>query len=63
MPDALSNNAFVPKVGIARLPSPSYPPARKRQSGFAALSRLADTLGWSDERGRSAGLFQKALVF
>jgi len=52
MPDALSNNAFVPKVGIARLPSPSYPTGPESDNPVSqALSRLANTLGWSDERG------------
>lgn len=58
MPEnSIPNPAFVPNVGIARLPSPSYPTADQTASNgrdnavSQALSRLADSLGWSDERG------------
>ncbi len=52
MADALSNHTFTPTVGIAQLPSASYPTGTESDNPVAqALSRLADTLGWSDERG------------
>ena len=52
----------MPKVGIARLPSCSYPSLEDRRKDQAekrhaensvsqALRRLADTMDWSDERG------------
>lgn len=48
----LSHPVFTPKVGIARLPSCSYPSAEQRENPVSqALSRLADTMDWSDERG------------
>src|ERR1035438_9449916 len=47
---------FNPKVGIARLPSCSYPSLEDETNQTAnpiaqALRRLADTLEWSDDRG------------
>src|ERR1700729_751539 len=63
MPEnSIPNPAFVPNVGIARLPSPSYPTADQTASNgrdnavSQALSRLADSLGWSDERGPFGGV-------
>jgi uncharacterized protein (DUF362 family) len=44
---------LIPKVGIARLPSCSYPRPEDNQTSNSitqALRRLADTLEWSDER-------------
>ena len=51
MANPLSNHTFEPRVGIAQLPSPSYPTGAESDNPVAkALTRLADTLGWSDER-------------
>jgi uncharacterized protein (DUF362 family) len=51
MTEILSNHAFVPKVGIAQLPSANYPSTAESDNPVShALGRLADTLGWSDER-------------
>ncbi len=55
----LSEHIFTPRVGIARLPSCSYPSlddAKEEQSEnpiSQALRRLAETMGWSnnDDRG------------
>lgn len=53
----LSHHVFTSKVGIARLPSCSYPPLQQTEKEQAenpvsqALRRLADAMGWSDERG------------
>jgi len=53
----LSHHVFTPKVGIARLPSCSYPASDQAEKDQAenpvsqALRRLADTMDWSDERG------------
>ncbi len=55
----LSHHVFTPKVGIARLPSCSYPPLQPTEKAQAdnpvsqALGRLADAMGWSnsDESG------------
>jgi uncharacterized protein (DUF362 family) len=54
--NSLSSAAFVPDVGIARLPSASYPAFDQTANGngapvFQALGRLADSLGWSDDSG------------
>jgi uncharacterized protein (DUF362 family) len=54
--NSLSNPAFIPDVGIARLPSAAYPPFAQpaNESGgpvSQALSRLADSLGWANDRG------------
>ena len=51
-----SSAAFIPDVGIARLPSASYPVFDQAANGndnpvSQALARLADSLGWSDESG------------
>src|ERR1017187_4991615 len=52
-----ASDAFVPKVGIARLPAPSYPKVNDAAAGeidnpvSQALSRLAASLGWSSESG------------
>ncbi len=47
-----SNHTFVSKVGIARLPSPTYPQGVESDNPVSqALSRLADAMGWSDETG------------
>src|SRR2546423_499151 len=52
MPDSLSQHTFDPRVGIARLPSASYPSGPESENEVSrALSRLADNLGWSDEGG------------
>jgi uncharacterized protein (DUF362 family) len=62
MPEnSTSNPAFVPNVGIARLPSSSYPDfsrsTKDQTAGKAdnpvsqALGRLASALGWADESG------------
>src|SRR5258706_11902974 len=52
MPDSLWKHAFEPRVGIAQLPSASYPNGPESENEVSkALRRLADTLGWSDERG------------
>jgi len=51
MASTLSNHTFEPRVGIAQLPSPSYPTGAESDNLVAkALTRLADTLGWSDGR-------------
>jgi len=50
--NSLSNHAFSPTVGIARLPACSYPPAHESDDPVSqALVRLADGLGWSNENG------------
>jgi uncharacterized protein (DUF362 family) len=51
-----ASDAFVPKVGIARLPAPSYPNVNAAAAEIdnpvsQALRRLADSLGWSSESG------------
>ena len=50
-----AKHAFVPKVGIARLPSPSYPNLKDGDLAAnpvsEALDRLADSLGWANESG------------
>ena len=56
MPEnSLANRTFIPKVGIARLSSPSYPAAEKAANGddavSRALGRLAHSLGWADDSG------------
>lgn len=58
MPEnSITNPAFVPNVGIARLPSASYPAIDQTTSKGSdntisqALGRLADSLGWANERG------------
>src|SRR5208283_3931408 len=62
----LSDRIFSPKVGIARLPSCSYPslqPATKddakkdqaENSVSQALRRLADTMGWSSDNDDGRG--------
>ncbi|MGA3091071.1 MAG: DUF362 domain-containing protein [Terriglobales bacterium] len=57
--NARSEQAFSPKVGVARLPSCSYPspePAEAQPSGTAvsqALRRLAGTMDWSEAKDRS----------
>ena len=52
MAETLSNLAFAPTVGIAQLPSATYPEGSESDNPVSqALGRLADTLGWSDERG------------
>jgi uncharacterized protein (DUF362 family) len=49
---SLSNHAFASTVGIARLPSCSYPAAGESGDPISrALGRLADGLSWSDENG------------
>jgi len=53
----LSHCVFTSKVGIARLPSCSYPSRGQTNEEQAenpisqALSRLADSMDWSDQRG------------
>jgi uncharacterized protein (DUF362 family) len=60
MADTLSNHTFAPKVGIAQLPSPSYPDGPESDNPVSqALSRLADTLGWSNERGPFGNVIPK----
>ncbi len=48
-----SIHAFTPAVGIARVPSCAYPSVEQAgaNSVSEALGRLADSLGWSNERG------------
>src|SRR5258708_3397866 len=51
MSETLTNHTFASNVGIAQLPSPTYPTGAESDNLVArALRRLADTLGWSDER-------------
>lgn len=51
MTETLSNHTFTSRVAIAQLPSASYPTGPKSDNPISqALRRLADTLGWSDER-------------
>ncbi len=50
--NSLANSAFSSVVGIARLPSCSYPaPDEKENAVSQALGRLAAGLGWSNENG------------
>ena len=60
--NSLTHYGFKPKVGIARLPSCSYPSPEQTEKKlseegpaenqvYQALRRLADTMEWSDERG------------
>lgn len=50
--NSLANFAFSSSVGIARLPSTSYPAADEKDNAVSqALGRLADGLGWSNENG------------
>ena len=52
MENSPANHAFSPTVGIVRLPSSSYPaPDQHENPVTQALSRLADTMAWSNERG------------
>jgi len=52
MANAQSNHNFVAQVGIARLPSPTYPKGAESDNPVSqALSRVADAMGWSDETG------------
>lgn len=45
----LADYSFNPKVGITRLPSPSYPPDTEENNPVSqALARLAVEMGWSD---------------
>lgn len=51
MSETLTNHTFASNVGLAQLPSSSYPTGAESDNLVArALRRLADTLGWSDER-------------
>ena len=55
-----SEHTFVPKVGIARLPSCSYPMLEKESTDNSvsqALRRVADTLGWSGNGDGDRGPF------
>ncbi len=52
MENSPANQTFSPTVGIARLPSCSYPATDQNDNPVSqGLSRLADVMGWSDERG------------
>ena len=64
----LSHHVFTSKVGIARLPSCSYPPLQQTEKEQAenpvsqALRRLADTMGWSDSNSNhERGPFGKVI--
>jgi len=60
MIETLSNHTFAPKVGITQLPSPSYPTGPESDNPVSqALSRLANTLGWSSERGPFGNVIPK----
>jgi len=51
MTETFSNHAFESKVAVAKLSAASYPTGPESDNPISqALSRLADTLGWSDER-------------
>ena len=51
MNDTLPKHTFTPTVAIAKLPSAEYPSGPDSDNPVSkALSRLADTLDWSDER-------------
>jgi uncharacterized protein (DUF362 family) len=60
--NSLSPDVFTPKVGIARLPSCSYPQLHQTEKEQAddpvsqALHRLAGAMGWSDEQGPFGGV-------
>ena len=57
MENSLANHAFSPTVGIARLPSCSYPAPEQSDNPISqALKRLAEALGWSDESGPFGGI-------
>ena len=51
--NSITNHAFAPAVGIARVPSCSYPAVDQAGANpvSEALARLADSLGWSDASG------------
>jgi uncharacterized protein (DUF362 family) len=50
--NTLANHTSVPQVGIAQLPSPSYPTGPESDNPVSqALKRLADAMDWSDETG------------
>jgi uncharacterized protein (DUF362 family) len=50
--NSLSNHNFTPSVGVARLASPRYPTLGIGDNPIAeALNRVANAMGWSDERG------------
>jgi uncharacterized protein (DUF362 family) len=50
--NSLPTHAFSPAVGIARLPSCSYPSAEQGDNAVSqALVRLADALEWSSDEG------------
>lgn len=60
MTDALSQPSFTPLVGIAKLPSASYPTGPESDNPVSqALSRLADTMGWSNDRGPFGSVIPK----
>jgi uncharacterized protein (DUF362 family) len=55
--NSLANYAFSSAVGIAGLPSCSYPAADQKENAVSqALGRLADGLGWSNENGPFGGI-------
>ncbi len=51
--NSITNETFTPAVGIARVPSCSYPAVDAAGPNLVseALARLADSLGWSDGSG------------
>lgn len=53
MANAPSSHNSVSKVGIARLPSPTYPAMNGQSENpvSQALTRLANAMGWADESG------------
>jgi uncharacterized protein (DUF362 family) len=65
MANSLSEHNFTPQVGIARLPSYSYPPLlpiNKEQTDnpiSQALRRLADTMAWSNQSGPFGNVIPK----
>jgi uncharacterized protein (DUF362 family) len=59
----LSRHLFTPKVAIARLPSSTYPSANDEADNpiSQALSRLAETMEWSDANDKASGPFGKVI--
>jgi len=52
MKTSLADHNFTPQVGIARLPSCSYPTSEHDGSPIvSALLRLSDAMGWSSDHG------------
>ena len=58
--DTLSKHTFTPKVGIAQLPSATYPTEQECDNPVSrALRRLADTMGWADQRSAFGAVIPK----